>query len=460
MLLRSGVAFCPSIDYLERAWQDAVRGRPSEAPYLEVEVPTTIDDTLTDDGATVVTMFTQYGPYNEEGWPEGSRERYGQQCLDTLGAVAPNVKDAVVAPRGARAAGPRAHLRAARRQHLPGRAGPGPDGVHAPDAGAGAVRDAGRRAVPVRRGHAPGRRGHGRRRAQRGQADPAATSAGRSCGGRCRRATAMRRPRSRYDDARPRARSRPSSRRARGASSRRCCSRSRRRPSAGETHRRGRRAHQVRGDGRGARTAGCTRASTAGRAGRSSSGCWSRSSSGARPTPCRGTSRPPTTCSRSGSPEQIDRWLRPSLRGEGHDAYAVTEEHAGSDPSGIATTARAARRRLGDRRREVVRHLRRHRDRLHRRGERGGRGADAVPGRRDAAGHLDRRRPAVHAHLSARAPDDPLRRASRCATTTSSAGSARATSCSARGSPRSGSGSPRAAWGRCGGCSTRRPRGR
>jgi phytoene dehydrogenase-like protein len=96
MLLRSGVAFCPSIDYLERAWQDAVRGRPSEAPYLEVEVPTTIDKSLTDDGSTVVTMFTQYGPYNEEGWPEGSRERYGQQCLDTLGAVAPNVRDAVV----------------------------------------------------------------------------------------------------------------------------------------------------------------------------------------------------------------------------------------------------------------------------------------------------------------------------------------------------------------------------
>jgi alkylation response protein AidB-like acyl-CoA dehydrogenase len=41
----------------------------------------------------------------------------------------------------------------------------------------------------------------------------------------------------------------------------------------------------------------------------------------------------------SGSPEQIDRWLRPALRGELHDAYAVTEELAGSDPSGIATTA-------------------------------------------------------------------------------------------------------------------------
>jgi alkylation response protein AidB-like acyl-CoA dehydrogenase len=41
----------------------------------------------------------------------------------------------------------------------------------------------------------------------------------------------------------------------------------------------------------------------------------------------------------SGTPDQIDRYLRPALRGELHDAYAVTEEHAGSDPSGIRTTA-------------------------------------------------------------------------------------------------------------------------
>jgi acyl-CoA dehydrogenase len=40
-----------------------------------------------------------------------------------------------------------------------------------------------------------------------------------------------------------------------------------------------------------------------------------------------------------GTPEQVDRWLRPALRGELHDAYAVTEELAGSDPSGIASTA-------------------------------------------------------------------------------------------------------------------------
>jgi acyl-CoA dehydrogenase len=39
------------------------------------------------------------------------------------------------------------------------------------------------------------------------------------------------------------------------------------------------------------------------------------------------------------SAEQVERYVAPALRGEGGDAYAVTEAEAGSDPSGIATTA-------------------------------------------------------------------------------------------------------------------------
>ncbi|WP_214110344.1 acyl-CoA dehydrogenase family protein [Acrocarpospora catenulata] len=41
----------------------------------------------------------------------------------------------------------------------------------------------------------------------------------------------------------------------------------------------------------------------------------------------------------AGTPEQIEKYLRPALRGEAWISYAVTEEHAGSDPSGITTTA-------------------------------------------------------------------------------------------------------------------------
>jgi acyl-CoA dehydrogenase len=42
-----------------------------------------------------------------------------------------------------------------------------------------------------------------------------------------------------------------------------------------------------------------------------------------------------------GTPEQIERYVAPALRGEGGDAYAVTEAEAGSDPGGI--TSRAVR---------------------------------------------------------------------------------------------------------------------
>ena len=70
-LLHTSFALAPSIDYLERAWQDATLGRPAAEPYVEVEVPTALDPTLTDDGTTVMTMFTQYGPYSGGGLGRG-----------------------------------------------------------------------------------------------------------------------------------------------------------------------------------------------------------------------------------------------------------------------------------------------------------------------------------------------------------------------------------------------------
>ena len=95
-LLRTGIALCPSIGYLEQAWQDATRGVPADAPYVEIEVPSAVDPTLTDDGSCVMTLFTQYGPHDESGWPEGAREAYGERCLEIVARHAPNVKDALI----------------------------------------------------------------------------------------------------------------------------------------------------------------------------------------------------------------------------------------------------------------------------------------------------------------------------------------------------------------------------
>jgi phytoene dehydrogenase-like protein len=95
-LLHTSLSIAPSIDHLERAWQDATRGVPAESPYIEVEVPTSIDPSLTDDGTTVMTMFTQYGPHDEAGWPAGAREDYARRCLAILAEHAPNVTGAVL----------------------------------------------------------------------------------------------------------------------------------------------------------------------------------------------------------------------------------------------------------------------------------------------------------------------------------------------------------------------------
>jgi phytoene dehydrogenase-like protein len=95
-LWHASVAICPSLQYLERAWQDAQRGIPAEGPYIEVEVPTAVDPSLTDDGTTILTMFTQFGPHAAAGWPDGAREAYGRRCFDLLARHAPNVTDAVI----------------------------------------------------------------------------------------------------------------------------------------------------------------------------------------------------------------------------------------------------------------------------------------------------------------------------------------------------------------------------
>ena len=95
-LRHTGVNLAPSIEYLERAWQDALGGRPAAEPYVECELPSAIDSSLTDDDTWVMTMFTQYGPHDEKDWPEGARERYADACIQHLARYAPNVPDAII----------------------------------------------------------------------------------------------------------------------------------------------------------------------------------------------------------------------------------------------------------------------------------------------------------------------------------------------------------------------------
>lgn len=49
---------------------------------------------------------------------------------------------------------------------------------------------------------------------------------------------------------------------------------------------------------------------------------------------------PPSWAPEVVTPEQLERWIVPTIRGERHECYAITEEGAGSDVDAIAATAR------------------------------------------------------------------------------------------------------------------------
>jgi phytoene dehydrogenase-like protein len=90
------VAVSPSIEYLERAWDDAKYGRASEHPYLEAVFPTRHEDGLAPAGKHIMLAFSQYGPYDLEGgsW-DAERDAYGRRVLETLGEYAPDLESSV-----------------------------------------------------------------------------------------------------------------------------------------------------------------------------------------------------------------------------------------------------------------------------------------------------------------------------------------------------------------------------
>jgi len=87
----------PSIEYLERAWDDAKYGRMSEHPYIEAVFPTVFEPQLAPEGKHIALCFTQFGPYElADGSWDGARKEYGNRVIRTLAEYAPNVADSVV----------------------------------------------------------------------------------------------------------------------------------------------------------------------------------------------------------------------------------------------------------------------------------------------------------------------------------------------------------------------------
>jgi phytoene dehydrogenase-like protein len=87
----------PTLDFLERAFDDAKYGRPSSEPILEMTLPSSVDDTLAPAGRHVMSIFVQYAPYRlaSGSWDE-QREAFADRCIELLARYAPNVPGAIL----------------------------------------------------------------------------------------------------------------------------------------------------------------------------------------------------------------------------------------------------------------------------------------------------------------------------------------------------------------------------
>lgn len=95
---RGTIHVAPSLDYLERAFDDARAGAPSRAPILECTLPSAVDPSVAPPGKHLMSMFVQYAPYRLAGgsW-DGERDRFAERCFDLLEAYAPGFRRLVMA---------------------------------------------------------------------------------------------------------------------------------------------------------------------------------------------------------------------------------------------------------------------------------------------------------------------------------------------------------------------------
>ncbi|HLI83357.1 MAG TPA: NAD(P)/FAD-dependent oxidoreductase [Bryobacteraceae bacterium] len=93
---RATMHICPDIEYVERAWDDAKYGRPSERPLLELTIPTMYDPSLAPPGRHIMGIFLQYAPYTlrESNWDE-LREPFGDRVIRLIAEYAPNIESII-----------------------------------------------------------------------------------------------------------------------------------------------------------------------------------------------------------------------------------------------------------------------------------------------------------------------------------------------------------------------------
>ena len=95
---QSGIILAPSLDYMDRAYQDARALGWSRQPIVEMLIPSTLDDSLAPPGAHVASLFCQqFAPALPDGRPWAqAREAAAEAAIDVVEAAAPGFRASIL----------------------------------------------------------------------------------------------------------------------------------------------------------------------------------------------------------------------------------------------------------------------------------------------------------------------------------------------------------------------------
>jgi phytoene dehydrogenase-like protein len=94
--LRGAMSISPSMEYVERAYDDAKYGEFSRQPYMDIVIPSLIDPGMAPPGKHVMSIFVQYAPYHlNGGWTDAKREAFGDAVIGALERFAPNIRSCI-----------------------------------------------------------------------------------------------------------------------------------------------------------------------------------------------------------------------------------------------------------------------------------------------------------------------------------------------------------------------------
>jgi phytoene dehydrogenase-like protein len=95
--LRGAISISPSVEYMERAYDDAKYGRYSRRPYIDMVIPSLTDPSVAPPGKHVMSCFVQYAPYHlKEGTWDEKREEFGDTVINTIAEHAPNISELIL----------------------------------------------------------------------------------------------------------------------------------------------------------------------------------------------------------------------------------------------------------------------------------------------------------------------------------------------------------------------------